>query len=146
MKARILIVDDEPSFAQGLAERLELRGYDVATAWTGEDAVDMIGRYLFDVVILDVALPGMGGMEVLEEIKRLKPLTEVIMLTGHATVETAIQGMKSGAYDYLTKPYELDDLVTKIERARARKAAAEEQHRAARALDAFSSPRSILED
>ncbi len=146
MKPRVLIVDDEPAFAHGLAERLEVRGYDVSTSLSGEDAVDKVAHYLFDVVILDVALPGMGGMEVLKEIKRLKPLTEVIMLTGHATVETAIQGMKSGAYDYLTKPYELDDLVTKIERARARKQATEEEHRAAKVQDAFSSPRSILEE
>ncbi|MBU0990180.1 MAG: response regulator, partial [Proteobacteria bacterium] len=99
MKTRVLLVDDEEEFVQALAERLSIRDYDVTTSLSGEDAVEKLRHYNFDVVILDVRMPGMDGTEVLHEMKRIKPLTEVIMLTGHATVESAIDGMKQGAYD-----------------------------------------------
>jgi DNA-binding NtrC family response regulator len=101
MKARLLIVDDEELFVEAISERLSMRDYDVTTALTGEDAIEKITNYNFDVVILDVRLPGIDGTEVLREIKNLKPLTEVIMLTGHGTVEMAIEGMKLGAFDFL---------------------------------------------
>ena len=129
MKTRLLVVDDEEEFLQTLAERLTLRNYDVTTSQSGEDAIEQIKRYLFDVAILDVAMPGMAGIEPLRESKRLKPLTEVIMLTGHATVDSAIEGMKLGAWDYLMKPCNTEDLVNMIDKAHDRKAEQEERIR-----------------
>jgi DNA-binding NtrC family response regulator len=146
MKKRVLVVDDEQDFAKALAERLELRDYDVTACFSGKDAVKKLEKYNFDVVILDVKMPGMDGIEALSEIKRIKPLVEVIMLTGHATVETAIEGMKLGAYDYLMKPCETEDLVAKIDRAYGRKAEHEERIREARVKEIISSPRSVLKE
>jgi len=146
MKIRILLVDDEASFVEQLAERLKLRDYDVTTCLSGEEAVEKIKKYNYDVVILDVAMPGIDGNEALRQIKSLKPLIEVIMLTGHATVESAIEGMKLGAYDYLMKPCETDDLIEKINNAQERKAAQEERIRTAKAEKYFTSPRSALKN
>lgn len=146
MKTRILLVDDEASFVEQLAERLILRDYDVTTCLSGEAAIEKVRGYNFDVVILDVAMPGIDGNEVLRQIKSLKPLIEVIMLTGHATVESAIEGMKLGAFDYLMKPCETDDLIEKINNAHERKAAQEERIRMAKAEKYFTSPRSALKN
>jgi DNA-binding NtrC family response regulator len=146
MKTRVLIVDDEEKFTQPLAERLRLRDYDVTTSQSGEDAVTKVKKYNYDVVILDVLMPGMDGIETLWEIKKIKPLTEVIMLTGHATVETAIEGMKLGAMDFLMKPCETEDLVSKIQKAHNRKAEQEERIRTARAQEIIASPRSVLKE
>ena len=144
MKIRVLIVDDEEQFVEQLAERLQLRDYDVTSCTSGEEAVNTLKRFNFDVVILDVAMPGMDGIDTLREIKNIKPLTEVIMLTGHATVESAIEGMKLGAFDYLLKPTKTDDLVMKVDSAYARKAMQEERIRQARANEIFTSPLSAL--
>ena len=114
MKTRVLLVDDEKEFIESLSERLELRLFDVKTAFNGDDAVNLLQQEDMDVVVLDVLMPGKDGIATLTEIKKLKPLTQVIMLTGNATVETAISGMKRGAYDYLIKPTETEDLVKKI--------------------------------
>ncbi len=121
MKARILLVDDEEKFVEALAERLETRGLEASTASSGDEAISRMEGKDFDVVILDVLMPGKDGIDTLKEIKKLRPLTEVIMLTGNATVETAINGMKLGAYDYLMKPTETKDLVEKISSAYKRK-------------------------
>jgi DNA-binding NtrC family response regulator len=144
MKSRLLIVDDEEQFIEALSERLSMRDYDVTTSPTGEDAIEKIKSYNFDVVILDVRLPGTDGTDVLREIKNLKPLTEVIMLTGHGTVEMAIEGMKLGAYDILMKPCETEDLTAKIDKAHDRKAEQEDRIRAAKLSNFASSPRSVL--
>ena len=144
MKTRVLIVDDEEKFSQPLAERLTLRDYDVTTSQSGEDAVNKIKQYNYDVVVLDVLMPGMSGIEALRAIKEMKPLTEIIMLTGHATVETAIEGMKLGATDFLMKPCETEDLISKIQKAHDRKAEQEERIREAKAADIIASPRSVL--
>ncbi|WP_027370287.1 response regulator [Desulfovermiculus halophilus] len=146
MKIRVLVVDDEEQFVQQLAERLRLRDYDVNTALNGDQALNTIQQYNFDVVILDVAMPGIDGIETLREIKNIKPLTEVIMLTGHATVESAIEGMKLGAFDYLIKPTNTEDLVMKVNSAYARKANHEERIRQAKANEIFSSPLSVFRD
>jgi len=130
-KARVLLVDDEEMFVEMLGERLEARGLEVTKSFDGEQALERIRERDFDVVILDVLMPGKDGVDVLREIKQLKPLTEVIMLTGHATVDTAIQGMKLGAYDYLLKPTETKDLLEKIEGAYKRKSEQEERIRQA---------------
>lgn len=146
MKARLLIVDDEEQFVEALSERLSMRDYDVTTSLTGEDAIEKITNYNFDVVILDVRLPGIDGTEVLQEMKNLKPLTEVIMLTAHGTVEMAIEGMKLGAFDFLIKPCETEDLTAKIDKALDRKAEQEDRIMAAKISHSVSSPRSILND
>jgi DNA-binding NtrC family response regulator len=146
MKPRILIVDDEKDFTESLAERLALRDYDVSTSFSGEEALEKLRTYNLDVVILDVQMPGLDGIETLREIKRIKPLTEVIMLTAHATVETAIKGMQLGALDYLMKPCDNEELVSKIERGYERKADQEERIRAAKVADIMSSPRSVLKE
>lgn len=130
-KARVLLVDDEEMFVEMLAERLEARGLEVAKAFEGDQALEKVQEKDYDVVILDVLMPGKSGVDVLREIKQLKPLTEVIMLTGHATVDTAIQGMKLGAYDYLLKPTETKDLLEKIQGAYKRKTEQEERIRQA---------------
>ena len=146
MKTRVMIVDDEQEFVDSLAERLTIRDYDVQTANSGREAIDTLKHYNTDVVVLDVLMPGMDGIETLREIKSLKPLTEVIMLTGHATVETAIEGMKLGALDYLMKPCETDELVDKINMAYQRKSNQEERIREAKVREIVSSPRSVLKD
>jgi len=128
---RVLLVDDEKDFVEVLAERLQNRGFDVRQAFNGEDAIDLLNQQEADVVILDVLMPGKDGVQTLSEIKQLKPLTEVIMLTGYGTIETAIQGMKFGAYDYLMKPTETEDLVVKINKAYKLKSEHEERIRQA---------------
>jgi DNA-binding NtrC family response regulator len=127
MKVRVLLVDDEEQFVETLAMRLEARDFAVATAFNGDQALDYIKGKDVDVVVLDVLMPGLSGIDTLREMKRIRPLTEVIMLTGHATVETAIEGMKLGAFDYLMKPTEIEDLVDKINKAQRRKAEQEER-------------------
>ena len=144
MKTRVLLVDDEEEFVQALSERLTMREYDVTTSLRGEDAVEKVRDFNFDVVVLDVSMPGMNGVETLREVKRLKPLTEVIMLTGHATVDSAIDGMKLGALDYLMKPCETEELITKINKAHDRKVEHEQRIRDAKVKDIISSPRSAL--
>jgi DNA-binding NtrC family response regulator len=125
---------------------LALRDYEITTSLNGEDALEKIRQYNYDVVILDVAMPGTDGIEVLREIKKLKPLTEVIMLTGHGAVETAIEGMKLGAFDFLMKPCDTEELDIKIKKAFARKDEQEERIRTAMVSDSISSPRSVLEN
>ena len=144
MKTRVLIVDDEKEFVDLVSERLTMRDYDVTACYSGEEALETVKKYNFDIVVLDILMPGIDGIETLREIKRIKPLTEVILLTGHAAVDTAIEGMRLGAYDYLTKPCEISDLVTKLDKAHDRKAEQEERIRAAKVEDIVSSPRSAL--
>jgi len=146
MKTRVLVVDDEKEFVETLSERLSLRNYDVTTSLSGDDAVEKVKSHLFDVIILDVLMPGMSGIETLREIKKIKPLIEVIMLTGNATVETAIEGLKLGALDFLLKPCETEDLVSKIGKAYAKKAEHDERIRAAKVAEIVSSPRSVLNE
>ena len=118
MPASILLVDDEKGFVDTMAKRLTKRGLTVGTAYDGQAGLDALaGSDNVDVVILDVKMPGMDGIEVLQAIKAAHPLVEVIMLTGHATVENAIDGMKLGAYDYMMKPCEMDELLAKVEEA-----------------------------
>jgi len=131
MKIRILLVDDEEQFVDILAQRLEARGLQVVTAYNGDEALARLKESETDVILLDVLMPGRTGIEILRDIKQAKPLTEVILLTGHATVETAIEGLKLGAYDYLMKPMETEVLVEKIHKAFRRKADQEKRIRQA---------------
>ena len=114
-KPFVLLVDDEVPFVDTMTKRLEKRELIVLKAHGGKEALQALGKHRnIDVVILDVKMPGMDGIETLGEIKKNFPLVEVIMLTGHATVETAIEGMKLGAYDYLMKPCEIDRIMQKV--------------------------------
>jgi DNA-binding NtrC family response regulator len=135
MPARVLLVDDEKGFVDTMAKRLENRGYAVGVAYDGPQALEALdeGDIFFDVVVLDVKMPGMDGNEVLKRIKADHPLVEVVMLTGHATVESAIEGMKAGAFDYMMKPCNLDDLMDKIGDANDKKEAHENKILEARA-------------
>jgi two-component system, NtrC family, response regulator HydG len=115
---RVLLVDDEERFVQNLAKLLSGRGFDVTTASDGEAGVAAVEESDgFDVVLLDVKMPRMDGIEALRKIKETAPDTEVIMLTGHANVETGIEAMREGALDYLMKPCDIEDLVAKINEA-----------------------------
>ncbi|MBI4858765.1 MAG: response regulator [Candidatus Riflebacteria bacterium] len=112
--ARVLLVDDEVDFLASMKRVLARRGLFVTCAGSGQEALELLAGSVFDVVVLDVKMPGLSGEEVLEQIKKAHPRTEVIMLTGHATVETAVQCMKKGAFDYLYKPHSPEELMTKI--------------------------------
>jgi len=131
MSTKVLLVDDEEEFVDVLSQRLEARGFAVNTAFNGDEAIAAIEEHDVDVVILDVQMPGRNGIDTLQEIKRLRPITEVIILTGHGTVETAIQGMKLGSYDYLMKPTNTEELVDKINRGHQRKKDQEDRIRQA---------------
>ena len=124
MELSVLLVDDEEAFVEALARRLDKRGFRVTTATSGQQALEALekgGATRIDVVILDVKMPGMDGLETLAAIKERHPLVEVVMLTGHATVESAIEGMKRGAFDYLMKPCEMEMLTTKLQQAGRKK-------------------------
>jgi DNA-binding NtrC family response regulator len=111
----VLVVDDEKDFLETLVSRLKKRKIDTHGAKSGEDALKLIKNRSFDVVILDIKMPGgMDGIEALRVIKKIQPLTEVILLTGHASVETSIEGMKLGAFDYVLKPVKLEELLPKM--------------------------------
>lgn len=128
---RVLIVDDEVDFVEMLSLRLNEVGERVTAAYNGRECLEKLEAGHIDVVILDIKMPGMDGIETLREIKKKYPLVEVIMLTGHGTTETAVEGMKLGAFDYLLKPADFDDLATKLEGARKRKDEQEERIRKA---------------
>jgi CheY-like chemotaxis protein len=117
-KIRVLLVDDEQRFVNNLARILKTRGFDVTAVYDGYQAVEAV-KYGggFDVVVLDVKMPGMDGVEVLGEIKKRAPDTEVIMLTGHASLESGTQAIRRGAYDYLMKPCDIEDLIEKLKEA-----------------------------
>lgn len=121
MKARVLIVDDEKDFVETLAERLTIRNMEVESVSSGTEALDRIKQVDFDVVLLDVLMPGMDGIETYAEIRKINTVTQVIMLTGHAKIEVAIDGIKEGVYDFLLKPVNIEDLVGKIEMAHQQK-------------------------
>lgn len=118
---KVLLVDDEDRFRSALSRQLSVRGFQVFEADCGEMGIEMSARERPDVVILDQEMRGMNGTEAYDEIKRIDPLIEVIMLTGHATVEIALYIMKKGAFDYIMKPVNIDELLYKIEDAYTRK-------------------------
>jgi len=117
----VLLVDDEVEFLETLVKRLRKRKLDARGVTSGEEAIQALKETPADVVVLDVKMPGMGGLQTLREIKKMYPLVEVIMLTGHASMEVAIQGMEMGAFDYLMKPMDIDELVYKLQDAFKRK-------------------------
>jgi len=128
---KILLVDDEKDFVEILALRLEEAGEKVTAAYDGRMCLEILEKELIDVVILDIKMPLMDGITTLQKIKILYPLVEVILLTGHGSTETAIEGMKLGAFDYLLKPADFDDLKAKLAGARKKKEAQDERIRQA---------------
>lgn len=120
-KFRALIVDDEIDFLETIVKRLQNRNIAVLGVESGEKALEVLASQEFDVVVLDVKMPGMDGIDTLREIKKKKSLVEVIMLTGHASVELGIQGMQLGAFDYVMKPVPLDELLDRMRQAYERK-------------------------
>ncbi|MBF0452590.1 MAG: response regulator [Candidatus Magnetomorum sp.] len=130
---KILLVDDEKDFVEMLSLRLEEKGEQVFTASSGKECLECLNKQPVDVIILDLKMPGMDGIETLQQIKARHPLVEVIMLTGHGTAETAVDGMKLGAFDYLIKPSDFDTLNQKLDAARKRKDEQEERIRQAEA-------------
>ncbi len=126
--ANVLLVDDEVSFIETFSERLSMRNVETSEASSGEDALRILeSNKDIEVVILDVKMPGMDGIETLTEIKKKYPLVEVIMLSGHANVESAIEGMKLGAFDYLMKPCDMDQMIAKVGEAASTKRQHEEK-------------------
>ena len=117
----VLVVDDEQEFRDMTIKRLMKRELECDGAENGEKAIERVKRGDIDVVLLDVKMPGMDGVETLREIKRIKPLVEVIMLTGHASVESGLDGMRYGAFDYLMKPIEFEPLLEKLSEAYERR-------------------------
>lgn len=119
--ARVLLVDDEEGFLKSLSERLKVRGLRVNTSLCGEDALKKLEEQEFDVIVVDLSMPGMDGIATLKRIKEGHPEAEVIMLTGHGSIKSGIASMKEGASDFLEKPVEISTLLEKIEEARNRR-------------------------
>lgn len=116
-KLKLLLVDDEKDFVNTLAERLELRGFQVQTALDGESALKIVETDPPQVVVLDVLMPGLSGLYVLQQMKARVPQIPVILLTGRGSATEGAEGMQLGAYDYLMKPINIDNLIRKMERA-----------------------------
>jgi DNA-binding NtrC family response regulator len=134
----VLVVDDEEDFLETLVNRLKKRQIDSHGVKSGEEALEVINKKPIDVVILDIKMPGgMDGIETLREIKKIQPLTEVLLLTGHASVETSIEGMKLGAFDYLLKPVKLEELLPKLLQAFEKKDAQDQKIRSAKIKEAL---------
>jgi len=121
IKPNVLLVDDEKKFLDVLSQRLGTRGVDAETATSGEDALVKMKNRSFDVIILDVMMPGMGGIETLKRIRKENPEVQIIMLTGQGTIDKAVEAMKEGAIEFLEKPADIDTLMDKIAKARDRK-------------------------
>jgi DNA-binding NtrC family response regulator len=138
---RVLIVDDEDDFREVIAKQLTRKGLACAGAPNGQTAIEMVkasGPY--DVVLLDVKMPGMDGVATLQELKKIAPMTEVVMLTGHASVESGINGIKFGAFDYLMKPIDLEPLLAKLSAAYERRRGQQEKIKMAQAMKDMGGP------
>jgi len=122
----VLLVDDEKDFLEVLTKRLRKRKLRLVAANSGAEAIRTLQGTPIDVVVLDMRMPQMDGLQTLREIKRISPAVEVIMLTGHANVETAVEGMELGAFDYLMKPVDIDELLYKVQDAFKKKAMSEQ--------------------
>lgn len=129
MKGSILIVDDEAAARKTLLEMLKLEGYQVSAAADGETALNMISEAAFDLAILDIKMPGIDGMQVLKEIKTQSPETQIIMLTAHGTLDTAVEALRSGAHDYLQKPAVPEEILSAIAKGISRRIETERKQR-----------------
>jgi DNA-binding NtrC family response regulator len=128
-KPKILIVDDEERFRTTMAKLLTVNGLEVTAVGSGKDALEELKLKPYDVITLDIRMPGMSGLEALAEIKKVNPGVEVIILTGHASVDTAVEIMKLGGYEYLLKPTSTEELMNKIDAAYERKLTREQKTR-----------------
>lgn len=129
-RGRVLLVDDEAEFITTLAERMQSRDIEVQVTHDGPGAIELVTREAFDLVFLDMQMPGMDGIETLQRIKEARPELEVVLLTGHATVAKSVEAMKAGARDLLEKPADLSDLLTRIDAAKTdRMVVTEKQNR-----------------
>ena len=143
---RVLVVDDETDFLETIIKRLQKRGLEAQGVPQGEAAIELMKERRFDVVLLDIKMPGgMDGIETFRELKKLQPLTEVIFLTGHATLESSVEGMKLGAFDYLIKPVKLDDLLPKLAEAFRKKNTHDQKIRNYKIQQLIRHPASIFE-
>jgi len=121
-KTKLMLIDDEAAFVTAMERRLAKRNLAIVPAYSGQEGLKRLAENPeIDVVVLDIKMPGMDGIQTLREIKKAHPLTEVILLTGHATFESAIEGMKLGAFDYLMKPCDLEELLAKVDEAKTKK-------------------------
>ena len=110
---QMLLVDDEDDFRITLANRLKLRKVDVTDVASGNEAIELVKQKSFDVAVIDVKMPGIDGIETLKQVKKIQPDMEIVMLTGHASIESGMEAMKLGAYDYVMKPCDIDELLAK---------------------------------
>ena len=145
-KMKMMLVDDETRFLDTTQKLLARKGYEVITSNSGKDALEKLKKHNIHVVVLDVKMPEMDGNTVLKVIKRDFPLVEVIMLTGHATLDSAIDGLKSGAFDYLIKPADIDEIIEKACDAVEKVNRMEEKIRLAQSKKYMKSPREILKE
>lgn len=142
---RLLLVDDEERFTSTTKTLLEKRGVETFIAHNGLDAMEVMDEHNIDVVILDVKMPNMDGIEVLRRIKQRHPIAEVIMLTGHSTTESVIEGLKLGAFDYLTKPCDISVLIEKTDEAYLKKQAMEDKIRQVKVDKIIGHPLSVFD-
>lgn len=143
--SKILLVDDEIVFADNMSKLLTSRGYRVTAVHSGDSAIRTLEEENFDVVVLDLKMPGMDGITTLREIKKLGLFTETLILTGHGSIDTALEAVKLGAYDYLTKPCEIDELVEKIEGAWGKKDDDEKKDMQQKIQKVVESPASVFD-
>ena len=143
--SKILLVDDEVVFTTNMSKLLTNRGYKVTAANSGDAAIQALEKEPYDVVVLDLKMPGMDGLTTLKEIKKLGLFTETLILTGHGSIDTALEAIKIGAYDYLTKPCEIEDLVGKIEGAWQKKDGAVKKEIREKIHKAVETPSSIFD-
>lgn len=143
--SKVLLVDDEVVFTTNMSKLLNNRGYRVTAVNSGDAAIQALEKETFDVVVLDLKMPGMDGITTLREIKKLGHFTETLILTGHGSIDTALEAIKLGAYDYLTKPCEIDELVNKIEGAWEKKDGAEKKDMQEKIQKVVESPASVFD-
>lgn len=145
-RAKILLVDDEVVFTNNMARLLTTRGYRVTGVNSGDAAIRALEEENFDVVVLDLKMPGMDGLTTLREIKKLGFSIETLVLTGHGSIDTALEAVKLGAYDYLAKPCEIDELVAKIEDAWGKKDEEQKRDLQERIHKVVESPKSVFNE
>lgn len=138
MSEKILLVDDEKDFLETMSERMEARGMDVTTADSAKAALEQVEAGGYDAIVLDLMMPGMDGIETLKAIKAKKPELQVILLSGHATLEKGIEAMKLGALDFVEKPADINALTEKIKQAQAKKMVLVEKQMEAKLKDIIS--------
>jgi DNA-binding NtrC family response regulator len=123
---RVLIVDDEDEFVDAVVERLNLRGFEANGVTTGREAIQLLEEHTYEILLLDVKMPGLGGLEILRQVKAKRPELKVVLLTGHGSTQDAEEGMRLGAFKYLMKPVNIDDLVEVFREALHGRAAGDE--------------------